>query len=95
MEKAYYVYILTNASSTVLYTGFTSDLVRRLFEHRNKLIEGFTMKYRADRLVYFECYEDVWEALAREKEIKAWRREKKERLIRTMNPSWKDLSGVM
>jgi putative endonuclease len=81
IEKHYYVYLLTNWNNKVIYVGVTSDLKRRLFEHRNKL-------------VYYETTTDVGSAIAREKEIKNWRREKKNRLIDTTNPDWKDLSAV-
>jgi putative endonuclease len=70
----------------------TNDLERRLYEHKNKLIEGFTKRYNIDTLVYYEHTTDVFEAIAREKEIKKWRREKKNKLVGTINPEWKDLS---
>jgi putative endonuclease len=75
-----------------MYVGMTNDLERRLYEHKNKLVEGFTKKYNIYRLVYYEHTTDVYEAIAREKEIKKWRREKKNILVETMNPEWKDLS---
>ena len=87
----YYVYIMTNKSKT-LYTGVTNDLERRVFEHRNHLVEGFTKKYRIAKLIYYEATNDVWEAIAREKQIKGWLRKKKITLIESMNPEWKDLS---
>jgi putative endonuclease len=89
----YYVYILTNSLSTVLYTGVTNDLERRVYEHKHKLIPGFTSKYNVNKLVYFEEGKDVSAAIAREKEIKGWRRSKKAELIATMNPQWRDLSA--
>ena len=87
----YYVYILTNRSRT-LYTGVTNDLVRRVYEHKNELIEGFTKKYNMKQLVYFEQTPDVYEARAREKQIKGWLRRKKVGLIETDNPRWDDLA---
>jgi putative endonuclease len=75
-----------------MYVGVTNDLKRRLCEHKNKLVKGFTEKYNLDKLVYFEETGDVTAALAREKEIKKWRREKKNSLVLSMNPEWKDLS---
>lgn len=89
--KQYYVYIMTNQSRT-LYTGITNDLVRRTYEHKNKLVPGFTAKYRITRLVYFEETSDIQAAIAREKQIKGWLREKKLTLIESMNPKWEDLS---
>jgi putative endonuclease len=88
----YYVYILTNWDSKVMYVGMTNELQRRIYEHKNKLIEGFTKKYNINKLVYFEAVEDVVVAIAREKEIKKWRREKKNRLVMKQNPTWEDLS---
>jgi putative endonuclease len=87
----YWVYIATNGSKT-LYTGITNDLPRRMYEHRNSLILGFTSKYRIDRLVYFEVTSDVRAAIEREKQIKGWKRNKKIALIEGANPRWKDLS---
>jgi len=91
MKEQYYVYIMTNKYNTVLYVGVTNDLVRRVYEHRNKLVKGFTAKYNIVKLVYYEIHEDIKEAIKREKQIKGWLRAKKEELIKTMNPSWKDL----
>jgi putative endonuclease len=88
--KSYYVYIATNRSGT-LYTGVTNDLERRMAEHRSGQIKGFTSKYQIDTLVYFEETSDVRAAIAREKEIKGWRRSKKIDLLRSANPSWQDL----
>jgi putative endonuclease len=88
--SSYWVYI-TASDRRTLYTGVTNDLARRMFEHRNSLIPGFTSKYRIDRLVYFEATSDVRAAIAREKQIKGWRREKKVELIETSNPKWSDL----
>ncbi len=91
-EKHYYVYLLTNWNNKVMYVGITNDLVRRLYEHKNKLVSGFTKKYNVHKLVYFEETSDVISALAREKEIKKWRREKKNNLVLSVNPGWNDLS---
>ena len=88
----YYVYMLTNGSGT-LYTGVTNDLQRRVFEHKNKLVEGFTHKYNVTRLVYYEVTEDVQSAIGREKQIKGWVRAKKIALIDSLNPNWNDLSA--
>jgi len=88
----YYVYILSNWNNKVVYTGVTNNLERRMYEHKNKLIEGFSKKYNLTKLVYFEQFTNVNDAISREKEIKNWRREKKNALIETINISWKDLS---
>jgi putative endonuclease len=82
---------MTNESRT-LYTGVTNDLARRVYEHKQKLLPGFTSKYNITKLVYFEATEDVYTALNREKRIKGWLRDKKIALIETANPDWKDLS---
>lgn len=89
----YYVYIMTNENNTVLYTGVTNDLERRIYEHKNKLIEGFTNKYQVAKLVYYEITDDINAAIAREKQIKGWLRRKKVALIEGLNPSWNDLSA--
>jgi len=89
----YYVYLLTNWNNKVMYVGVTNDLERRTYEHRNKLVKGFTEKYNVNKLVYFEEAQDITAAIAREKEIKKWRREKKNQLVNRMNPTWKDLSS--
>ena len=89
--RNYYVYMLTNATRR-LYVGVTNDLERRLYEHRGRLVPGFTRKYKIDWLVYYEQTSDVESARAREKQIKGWRRSKKVALIETMNPRWRDLS---
>ena len=88
----YYVYILSNWNNTVLYIGVTSNLPRRLYEHKHHLVDGFTSKYNVEKLVYFEETSDVHVALEREKQLKRWRREKKNALIVQMNPQWLDLS---
>jgi putative endonuclease len=87
--RIYYVYIMASRSR-VLYTGVTNDLARRVYEHRQSLIAGFTSKYRITRLVYFEEFADVRDAIEREKEIKGWVRAKKIRLIEERNPTWED-----
>ena len=89
--KQYYVYIMTNTTGT-LYTGVTNDLRRRVQEHKQGLSEGFTKTYRITRLAYFETTGDIQTALAREKQIKKWRRSKKLALIKAVNPTWRDLS---
>ena len=91
-DKHYYVYLLTNWNDKVMYIGVTGNLEKRIYEHKNKLIEGFTKKYNIDKLVYFEETRDVESAIAREKEIKKWRREKKNNLVIASNPDWEDLS---
>ena len=92
MEKTYYVYLLTNWNNQVMYVGVTNNLEHRIYEHRNKLVDGFTKKYNVEKLVYFETASDVLAAIEREKQIKKWRREKKNQLVIEMNPEWKDLS---
>jgi putative endonuclease len=89
--KDYYVYIMTNKSKT-LYTGVTNNLTRRVCEHKNKLIDEFTKKYQINKLVHFELFNNIDDALRREKQIKGWIRKKKIDLIESMNPDWKDLS---
>jgi putative endonuclease len=91
MDNTYYVYMMTNRSRVVLYTGVTNSLERRLWFHSNTSKRSFTKRYKVDRLVYYESYEDVRDAISREKEIKGWRREKKNDLVRTLNPKWEDL----
>jgi putative endonuclease len=91
MTKQYYVYIMTNRSGT-LYIGVTNDLVRRVHEHKSKNVEGFTKKYNLTLLVYYEAGADVRDAIAREKQLKGWRRSKKLALINSSNPTWNDLS---
>lgn len=89
--KDYYVYIITNKSKT-LYTGVSNNLTRRVYEHKHKLVKGFTKKYNIDKLVYFEVFNNVDDAIRREKQIKGWLRKKKITLIESINPQWKDLS---
>jgi len=89
--KNYYVYILANKRNGTLYIGVTNDIARRVYEHKNDLVEGFTKKYKIHSLVYYESTENIEAALQREKHIKNWRREWKLVLIEKENPSWKDL----
>ena len=90
MDK-YYVYILANKINTVLYVGVTNNLVRRVFEHKEKQIDGFTKKYQINKLVYFEQTTSSIEAITREKQLKRWRREKKDSLVKSKNPDFIDL----
>ena len=89
--KVYYVYMMTNRSRVVLYIGVTTSLVRRIWFHANTSKRTFTKRYKVDWLVCYESFSNVRDAIAREKEIKAWRREKKNDLVRTLNPKWEDL----
>ena len=88
----YYVYVLSNKYNNVIYVGVTNNLTRRVYEHKNKLVEGFTKKYNVDKLVYYEYTNSIEAAIKREKEIKKWRREKKNKLIESMNPEWSSTS---
>ena len=92
-QKNYYVYLLSNWNNKVLYIGVTNNLERRIIEHRQKLVPGFTEKYNVNKLVYFEQTNDVISAISREKQLKKWRREKKNALVNSVNPGWKDLSS--
>ena len=92
MSKTYYIYLMSNWNNNVLYTGVTNNLERRVYQHKNKLIKGFTEKYNVNKLVYFEQTTDVDAAITREKQIKQWRREKKNRLVESMNKNWEDPS---
>ena len=89
-EHRYFVYILVNRNRRVMYVGITNDLMRRLEEHRNKAVPGFTARCNVHRLVYFEETSDVFAALAREKQIKAWRRGKKDALVASADPDWRE-----
>ena len=91
MHTESYVYLLTNEHNNVLYTGVTSDLIRRVYEHKNKMVAGFTKKYNVDKLIYYEVCSEVIVAIEREKQIKGWSRKKKHALINTLNPQWNDL----
>jgi putative endonuclease len=88
---AYYVYLLASKKHGTLYLGVTNDLVRRVYEHRTKAVEGFTKRYAVDKLVWFEIHDNVEAAITREKELKKWRRDWKIRLIEEQNPEWTDL----
>jgi len=92
MNRQYFVYIMTNEGNRVLYTGVTNDLPRRVYEHKNKLVKGFTKKYNVIKLVFYEVCDDIESAILREKQIKGWLRLKKIALIESMNPEWRDLS---
>ena len=87
----YYVYILTNKTDKVMYIGVTNDIIRRVYEHRNHMIDGFTAKYNVTKLVYVESAPDVRDAIQREKQLKGWTRAKKNALVETANPKWEDL----
>ncbi|MGB7574276.1 MAG: GIY-YIG nuclease family protein [Thermodesulfobacteriota bacterium] len=95
MTKQYYVYILANKSNKVLYIGVTNDLERRICEHRNEMVDGFTKKYNLNKLVYFETTTDVRSALEKEKQLKNWHRSWKINLINEFNSEWKDLSEML
>jgi putative endonuclease len=90
-DRQSFIYILTNKYNKVLYTGVTSDLRKRIWEHREKLVDGFTKRYNVSKLVYYEIFADIRDAIAREKQIKAGSRQKKIDLIAGMNPEWRDL----
>ena len=91
MTKQPAVYILTNKNNNVVYTGVTSDLVKRVWQHREKLMEGFTKRYNCTKLIYFEMHSDMEAAILREKQIKAGSRKKKDQLVDVFNPEWRDL----
>jgi putative endonuclease len=91
--KYYYVYILASKRRGTLYIGVTNDLIRRIYEHKNGLVEGFTKRYKVYNLVYYQQCEDIESVIQREKHLKAWHREWKIRLIEETNPMWKDLSS--
>ena len=93
--KHYYVYIITNKTNKVLYTGITNNLLRRIYEHRNKMINGFTRKYNVNKLVYSESFISPNEAIAAEKKIKGWVRKSKIALVKSKNPQWKDLYPII
>tara|TARA_B100001179_G_scaffold112748_1_gene80429 strand:- start:55 stop:348 length:294 start_codon:yes stop_codon:yes gene_type:complete len=95
MEELFYTYILTNKNHTVLYIGVTSDLKRRLKQHKQKSNKGFTGKYNVEKLLYFESSPYVENAIKREKQLKKWNRAWKENLINEMNPDWNDLSWML
>jgi len=89
--KNYYVYIISSKKYGTLYTGVTNNLIRRIYEHKENLVDGFTKKYKIHQLVYFEIHEDIYEAISREKQIKKWNRDWKISLIEKNNPQWIDL----
>ena len=89
----YFVYFLTNWDDSVLYIGVTSNLPRRLYEHRHGLVDGFTKQFNTHKLVYYEHTNDVYSAISREKQLKKWSRSKKNALVHQLNPEWKDLSA--
>ena len=91
MNKQYYLYIMTNTHNTTLYTGVTGTLKKRIYEHKQKLIDGFTKRYNITKLVYYEIYDDPTNAIKREKQIKGGSRRKKIDLIESTNPKWEDL----
>ena len=91
MNKQFYVYIMTNNRNTVLYIGVTNDLKRRVYEHKEKLANGFTKKYNITKLIYYEVFEDIENAILREKQLKAGSRQKKVQLVNNMNKEWCDL----
>jgi putative endonuclease len=91
MDRQYYVYIMTNVRNTTLYTGVTNDLRKRVHEHKEKLVEGFTKRYKIIKLVYYEMCTDIEGAILREKQIKSGSREKKIKLVNSMNREWRDL----
>ncbi len=95
MGKTFFVYIMTNPRKTVLYTGVTNDLARRVYEHKEKRAPGFASRYNVTDLVYYEVAETAEAAIAREKQVKAGSRRRKIDLIRRMNPAWRDLSGEL
>ena len=90
-QKYSYIYILFNKRNGTLYTGVTSDLIKRVYEHKSKIIDGFTKNYNVDKLGYYEVFEDIKEAIKREKQIKGGSRKNKLKLIESINPEWKDL----
>jgi putative endonuclease len=91
IDNQYFVYIMTNKFNTVLYTGITNNLIRRVYEHKEGLIKGFTSRYNVDKLVYYEVFEDITEAISREKQIKGGSRQRKIDLVDLFNGEWKDL----
>ncbi len=91
MRPQYFIYILASKKNGTLYIGITNNLIKRVYEHKNNLIKGFTQKYNIHQLVYYEVFNDVYEAITREKRLKKWKRQWKIELIRKFNPEWKDL----
>ena len=93
--NAYYVYMMTNRTRVVLYTGVTNDLESRVWQHKHGAMKGFTKRYKCDRLVYYEDYHDINQAIDREKQIKGWTRAKKNTLVESLNPAWADLATTL
>jgi putative endonuclease len=91
MNKSYYVYIVSSKNDTVIYIGVTNNLKRRVYEHKNKLIEGFTSKYNVSKLIYYEEFDNVTNAIAREKQLKNWHHEWKINLVKKKNPLFKEI----
>ena len=91
LKMNYYIYIITNWNNKVMYIGVTNDLARRIYEHKHKLVDGFTKKYNVSKLVYFEHTTDVYSAITREKQLKNWSREKKNWLVEQHNPDWNEI----
>jgi len=91
LGNQYYIYILTTAGNTALYTGVTNDLIRRVYEHKNNIVKGFTKRYNVHKLVYYETGDNILAVIEREKQIKSWVRKKKVALINAFNPDWHDL----
>ncbi|MGD9808403.1 MAG: GIY-YIG nuclease family protein [Deferribacterales bacterium] len=91
-----YVYIITNSNNSTLYVGVTSNIKKRIYEHKQKFIDGFSKKYNLTKLVYFECFDNITDALCREKQLKAYKRAKKQEIVNSLNPEWKDLyEGIL
>ena len=95
MSEQYYVYILSSRKHGTLYIGVTNDLIRRVYQHQSKAVRGFTKRYGVDKLVYFEIFDDPLSAIAREKQLKKWRREWKIQLVENKNPEWIDISHTL
>ena len=91
MEKQSYIYFMSNRYNKVLYVGITSNLIKKAWEHKNKVVDGFTKRYNLNKLVYYEIYDDIETAINREKQIKSWPRKRKIELIHSLNPHWDDL----
>jgi len=91
MSKQYYIYIITNKNNTVLYTGVTNDLIKRVYQHKNKIVKGFSKRYNLEKLIYYEIFDDPYNAISREKQLKGGSRQDKIDLIDGLNPDWEDL----
>lgn len=92
-HKQYFIYMMTNRWKNVLYTGMTNSLEKRVWQHKNKAVPGFTKRYNCDRLVYYEIYDEITQVIAREKQLKNWPRAKKNELVDSLNPAWNDLAA--